>query len=419
MIQILVVEDQPYKQETIRTTILQNIDIKTEYLQIVGTVKEAKKLLYANYYDLMILDLVLPNEKGDEALPQSGSRFLDDIHNNPMINPPTHIIGLTGFSEFIEAYRAEFSKKLWHLIEYRAESTAWQENLKTIIYHLVKTRQRFIQESVKIQPYDVAIITALAFPELEAVMKLGNKEWKKVIIENDSTTYFRNTFEAGDKKIEVIAACADQMGFTAASHLSTKIILYFRPRYIIMTGILAGIKEKELGFGDIIFAEQSWDYGSGKMVQVNSEDSEDIKDVKFEPDLRPIQLSADLKSKVTSFQLTHGAILDKIQNEWAGDSPATKLKMHLGPVASGSYVIANTETLAEIKKHQRKLLGVEMETYGVYYAAEHSPKAQTKAISIKSVTDYGDGEKNDKYHKYAAYTSANAAFHFIAKELDF
>ena len=38
-----------------------------QHLQIVGSVKEAKKLLYDNYYDLMILDLVLPIEKGLEA----------------------------------------------------------------------------------------------------------------------------------------------------------------------------------------------------------------------------------------------------------------------------------------------------------------------------------------------------------------
>jgi nucleoside phosphorylase len=43
--------------------------------------------------------------------------------------------------------------------------------------------------------------------------------------------------------------------------------------------------------------------------------------------------------------------------------------------------------------------------------------AKTKAISIKSVSDYGDGTKNDKFQKYAAYTSANFIYHFIMTEL--
>jgi hypothetical protein len=35
----------------------------------------------------------------------------------------------------------------------------------------------------------------------------------------------------------VIAATADQMGMTAASHLATKMILYFKPKYLIIGGI--------------------------------------------------------------------------------------------------------------------------------------------------------------------------------------
>jgi hypothetical protein len=58
-----------------------------------------------------------------------------------------------------------------------------------------------------------------------------------------------------------------------------------------------------------------------------------------------------------------------------------------------------------------------METFGVYYAADHSPEPQTKAISIKSVPDYGDGTKNDKFQKYAAYISANFIYQFIMCEL--
>ncbi len=54
-----------------------------------------------------------------------------------------------------------------------------------------------------------------------------------------------------------------------------------------------------------------------------------------------------------------------------------------------------------------------METFGVYYATSHSSEPQTKAISIKSMSDYGDGKKNDKYQKYAAYTSAQFVYQFI------
>ncbi len=417
MIQILVVEDNEHKQNNIKQIILDNSNIKESDLQIVSSVKEAKKLLYEHYYDLLILDLVLPIETGLEASAKNGVQFLEDIHSSPMIKPPIHIVGLSGFSDMVTKYHEQFSKKLWNLIDYQADSTAWHDQLKVIIFHLVKTRQRFIQSSVKKHSYDVAIITALPQPEFEAVLRLNDGKWEPVEVEDDFIKYYKSTFIDGDVIKTVIAATADQMGMTASSHLSTKMILYFKPKYLIMSGIAAGIKGKELGYGDILVAEQSWDYGSGKIIEMEKKNDSELADICFQPDTRDIQLSADLKAKISNFKLTKATLLDKIQNSWLGDTPNTKLQLHLGPIGSGSYVISSESTLADIKEHQRKLIGVEMETFGVYYAADHSPEPKTKAISIKSVSDYGDGKKNDKYQKYAAYTSANFIYHFIMSEL--
>ncbi len=102
-----------------------------------------------------------------------------------------------------------------------------------------------------------------------------------------------------------------------------------------MAGIAAGIQGRGLGFGDILVAEQSWDYGSGKMVETEKGNNGEITDIFFEPDTRDIQLSADLKSKINAFKLTKASVLDQIQNNWQGDSPPTKLQLHLGPIESG------------------------------------------------------------------------------------
>lgn len=417
MIQILLVEDNSHKQENIKNIILENSNIKPADLQIASSIKEAKRLLYDVYFDLMILDLVLPVETGLEAEAKNGAQFLEDIHSSPMLKPPIHIVGLSGFSDKVTEYHDQFSKKLWNLIDYQADSTGWQEQLKTVIYHLVRTRQRFIQSSVQKHLYDVAIITALPQPEFEAVLKLNKGMWEEVAVDGDFIKYYKTTFNDGDKVKTIIAATADQMGMPASSHLSTKLILYFKPKYLIMGGISAGIKDRGLGYGDILIAEQSWDYGSGKIVERSNGIESEVSDIYFQADTRDIQLSADLKAKISNFKLTKSDILNKIHNDWPGDSPTTRLQMHLGPIASGSYVISSEITLQEIKDQQRKLLGVEMETYGVYYSAEHSPEPKTKAISIKSVSDFGDGSKDDKFQRYAAYTSASFIYYFIMNEL--
>src|SRR5258705_8520402 len=110
MLQILVVEDTPSKQNNIKQIILDNSNIKEEFVQIVNCVKDAKRLLYDNYYDLMILDLVLPIEFGEEASAKNGLMLLEDIHTSPMIKPPVHIIGLSGFDNLVEQHHKDFQK---------------------------------------------------------------------------------------------------------------------------------------------------------------------------------------------------------------------------------------------------------------------------------------------------------------------
>ena len=68
-----------------------------------------------------------------------------------------------------------------------------------------------------------------------------------------------------------------------------------------------------------------------------------------------------------------------------------------------------------IDNQVRDLIAVEMEVYGVYYAANWAISPRPQFIAIKSVCDYADAEKNDDFHDYAAYTSVRV-FEKMAKE---
>lgn len=417
MIQILIVEDNEAKRSHIKDVVLAVANIQSSDVHLASTVKEAKSFLYQNAYDLMILDLVLPIDKGDETSPKNGVSFLEDIHMNPSIKPPIYIVGLSAYSELVAEHGPDFTKKLWNLIEYSAVSEGWREQLKTLVFHLVKMRQRFIGQSTKKSLYDVAWLTALSSPEFEAVKRLNGGDWKEVKVDDEPAKFYETTFDFDGRRVKVIGAHADQMGMTAASHMATKMILYFRPHYLIMTGIAAGISDRGVNYGDVLIAEQSWDYGSGKMRDVDATKEGGIVDVLFQKDTRDIQLSAELKACAGSFKMNRTDILDRVRRDWVGEQPPTTLQVHIGPVASGSYVLSSQDVLDNIKDQQRKLIGVEMETFGVYYAADHSPSQCTQAISIKAVSDFGDGTKDDRFQRYAAYTSAYVAYEFIRTEL--
>lgn len=414
MISILIVEDNHYKLETIKKLLIEELMISEGNITFAEDIKSAKRLLVTKTFDLLILDLVLPLEVGDTPAPEKGIGFLRDLESNPNLHPPIHIIGLTEFGDLSKQYGKDFESHVWYLINYNAIEINWQEKLKNLVYHLVATKRRFFESTKELQSFDIAIITALNKPEFEKILDLP-LSWSNLPIDGDPTKYYAGELTNGGKKAKVVAACVDQMGMTATSVLVTKMIYLFKPKYFIMGGICAGLKERGLNYGDIIIAEQSWDYGSGKMKDAE-ESHEGIKEIVFEPDPRPIQLAASLKAKVNSF-LRRRDILAKIQYESKYMKPEFVLKASIGPVATGSFVISSVSKLNEIKNVQRKLLGVEMEGYGLYYACEHSQDQAIKGIMIKSVSDFGDASKNDVYQDYSSYTSAQFIYYFILDEL--
>lgn len=147
MIKILVVDDLQSKREKIVNTILDNHDILPKNIIEAKCVKEAKKFLYKEYFDLMILDLVLPIEESSECNAKNAIGFINEIGINPSIHPPIHIVGVSGYKDQVEEHHQDFSKKLWNLIDYTEDSSNWEDQLKSIIFHLVKIRQQFISAS--------------------------------------------------------------------------------------------------------------------------------------------------------------------------------------------------------------------------------------------------------------------------------
>jgi len=151
MINILIVDDNVSKEDNIKKVLREDSNISSEYIMTANCTKGAKQLLYNNRFDLMILDLVLPVEEDGETDPKFGIKLLEEIPMNPSIKSPIHIVGLSGFSDMISEYHTQFSRKLWNLIDYEADSYAWQDKLTSIVQHLVKTRQDFLNASTEKQ----------------------------------------------------------------------------------------------------------------------------------------------------------------------------------------------------------------------------------------------------------------------------
>ena len=213
--------------------------------------------------------------------------------------------------------------------------------------------------------------------------------WKEFRIEGDDQVYYEAQ-DCGDKKI--YAARQDEMGMTASATLTMKLIQHFRPKYVVMPGIAAGALEESSDsqmYGDVILANLVWNYSNGKYV---SKDKAQIifGEVGFIP--RPTAVRVD-ETMLEYF-------------EKAVKSEHNQTHVLVGALASGSTVVANRLILEkQIKGQFDTTKGLEMEAYGVAYAASHATEPRPKAIIAKSVCDFADSRKSDMYQKFAAYTS--------------
>ena len=87
-------------------------------------------------------------------------------------------------------------------------------------------------------------------------------------------------------------------------------------------------------------------------------------------------------------------------------------------MASGDSVIQN-ETVVKImiKDHLRQADGLDMEAYGMYYAARQCLTPKPIPLCMKAISDFADKEKSDEHQDYAAYMSANFMKYFVLNVL--
>jgi nucleoside phosphorylase len=197
------------------------------------------------------------------------------------------------------------------------------------------------------------------------------------------------------------------MGLTAAAIVTTQLILQFRPRIVIMIGIAAGTRDGGKEFGDVLVADPSVDYNSGKVIR-----QEGIQD--FQPDPYPIGLNPRLRSVLQRYRGNH-PVFEEIRREWKGALPGNGNRLYLGPVGAADQVIDDATRILQIQKNWRKLIGVEMETYGVYRACFEAPEPKPRFVSFKSVCDFA-AEKTDAWQSYAAFVAAKFVAHFVQRE---
>ena len=109
-----------------------------------------------------------------------------------------------------------------------------------------------------------------------------------------------------------------------------------------------------------------------------------------------------------------------IKREFKGQTISHDLNLVLGPLACGAAVGGNSKIVDDmIMQHSRKTVGLDMESYGVFYAANYGIDNSVIPICLKSISDFADEKKGDDFQKYASYTSCEFAKYLVLNILEY
>jgi nucleoside phosphorylase/CheY-like chemotaxis protein len=396
----LLIEDNEYKANEIRQHLEKEFSNITMQLEHVTNAAAGLDKCETERFDLILLDLLIPPYKGDIPAFNHSISILEELKLSDTLNHEAKVVGITAYGKVLEQNSKKLKDLLETLILYSSESSEWRSPLTDVVRSICdKPKTMPVKQIAKEeQHHDLAIVTALNIPELNAILNLPCN-WNPVTIENDSQKYFSGSITTGSQTLSVVAASAPFMGASHAAILTTKMIKNFTPNSLVMSGIAAGVKGK-VNIGDILIAEHVVDYESGKLT-VDEKTGETI----FQPDPHPQTLNGGLLLKMKGFELD-SAIVNEIHDAWPDETPRDEIKLRIGPIATGSAVLAHGEFVKDIIRRNRKLIGVEMETHGVYSAANYSYSPAPAVLSVKAVCDFANEEKNDDYQFYAAHNSA-------------
>jgi nucleoside phosphorylase/tetratricopeptide (TPR) repeat protein len=277
--------------------------------------------------------------------------------------------------------------------------------------------------------------------------------------------------------LRIAVTQAPEMGQAAAVATATSLLPSLRSQCLAMCGVCAGYRGK-VGLGDVIIADRLWTYDVGKIERVTVDGDEheefyaDTKTYNLSPPWKQqaerlaVPLGEWLQCRPPTLQTQEDWLLLKLfhnqdartdpkrdthcpnwknilERLWkAGDLTVNQLtlsekgrerasvydlkydgkieqdppfQINTGPLATGSSVIEDKQVFQRLKKLQRKVLGLDMETASMGMLAEIQQIPYH--IAMKAVMDFADGEKNDFFKPFAARASAECLIAFLRENL--
>lgn len=401
MIKVLIVDDSDNKIQSIRKVLVERCQIPDNLIDDAKSVSSGITALVSKQYQLLILDLVLPQFDGDHPEENGGLSFLNDINGNQSVNLPVQVICLTEYADIIKENQKKFDQLLVSSVVKQEGDTSWVSQLAANVNHTVKLHNHFLEYYAKKDVYDVGVICALQEEFDQMLIAFGEDKWNSLQYANLPYQFKNciiNTESMSD--LHIIAACAGGAGMVPTSTLSSIMYNTFHVNQLFMTGFTGGMMNDDVELGDILISKAVQNYPAGKII-----DSPE-GDVKLLKEMQQIPVNAQLINLFSDF-VTNADVISKLNTKIKKQNLQVNerdyYKVECAPTVCVPFVLSSSIVQDELKRDNRKILGIDMEGFALYYCAHQLSK---QALWIKGVSDMANRDKDDRYHKTCAYGSA-------------
>ncbi|WP_315781537.1 MULTISPECIES: response regulator [unclassified Bradyrhizobium] len=383
---VLIIDDDKDKSTSISEAIDSSLNGNHRYsVTVVSTLADAIRVLSEVLFDLVILDLMLPYLTDGPADSRAGLELLRQLRSVDGKNRSTPVIGLSAFPDEVAAYREKFDE-LGVLITKFDSTETWRRSLLRIV-------EDIDSRSETKTPLDFLVVCALE-EERQGFRFTDFTKISEVVVGGLNVHY---VYLEGERRYFGGLMRLGQMGLVASTYEATWALNVFHVDIICMSGICAGFSG-QTKLGQLVVGSPVWEYQAGKWSENGFE-------------IAPTQIPLKSQTRaIIDHTISKDEFREMLEARIDGNylRPALRSTPKLAPFVTGSAVIADARRLAHIEQQHRKIAALDMETFGVYFAAHEAPTNPKHFFSAKCVVDFADTDKNDNLHQYGCAVSARA-----------
>jgi len=127
---ILIVDDDQKRSNGLKKFVTEKCSIRNDDIYLACCLTEARDLLRTIYFDVLVLDVVLP-KRLDKKNPHHsvGIGLLQEVNRSSHLKKPERIIGITAHLDDAGVFRSEFELSCNIVVEAPSNSDVWKANI--------------------------------------------------------------------------------------------------------------------------------------------------------------------------------------------------------------------------------------------------------------------------------------------------